>query len=85
MNPRFVTVALRSRLFEAGARLHFGTAVTSIQPDQVRLADGRVIAHHQVVLATGAWTPGWPTWRSLSLAGEPVKGQMLRLDLPTEL
>lgn len=82
VNPRLVTVALRSRLFTAGANLRFGTAVKAIHPDHVRLADGHQIAHHQVVLATGAWTPEMASLAGLALDGEPVKGQMVRVDLP---
>ncbi|HYE05637.1 MAG TPA: glycine oxidase ThiO [Planctomycetota bacterium] len=81
VDPRLATAALRADAGARGVDLRYGTAVTAIADDVVHLADGARIAHDQTVLASGAWTPALARLAGVDLAGEPVKGQLLRLQL----
>lgn len=57
-------------------------AVRRLHPGAVELEDGILLEAERVVLASGAWTPGLAALAGIALAGEPVKGQMLRLAAP---
>jgi glycine oxidase len=80
VNPRLVIAALVTACQELGVSLRRGVAVTEIGHKQVRLADGAAVRGDVVVLASGAWTPALAQLTGIKLEGEPVKGQMLRLE-----
>jgi glycine oxidase len=75
VDPRRACAALIGRL---GDRVRYGAPAAVIGERQVVLADGRTIAADEVVVAAGAWSPALAHLCGLTLAGEPVKGQMLR-------
>lgn len=77
VNPRLVTAVLRDRCAAAKVRLRYADAVTGLDGTTLTTATGRESFDH-VVLASGAWTPALATLARLPLAGEPVKGQLLR-------
>ena len=85
VNPRLVTAALVRACAAAGAAVRYGCAVAGLEPGAVVLGDGTRLAADEVVLASGAWTPELARLTGLDLPGEPVKGQMLRLDAPDGL
>ncbi len=76
VNPRLFTDRLRERCRDLGVTMRYRCRVDQLTADGLE-ADG---AHHQatVVLASGAWTPALATASGIVLAGEPVKGQLLR-------
>ena len=94
VNPRLVCTRLQAAASEAGATIRYHTPVTGISAvgdsgasgangnsgdSNVTLGDGEVIPGDEVILASGAWTPGLAALAGIELPGEPVKGQMLRL------
>ena len=86
VNPRLVCTRLQAAASEAGATIRYHTPVTGISAGgDVTIGDGEVIPGDEVVLASGAWTPGLAALAGIALAGEPVKGQMLRLRAPDGL
>lgn len=78
VDPRRACQALVERLAAAGCPVQYGSAVAGITTAGVTLADGGWVAADLVVVASGAWTPELARLSGLALAGEPVKGQMLR-------
>lgn len=82
VNPRLVCTRLQAAASEAGATIRYHTPVTGCDDAGVHLANGEIIAGDEVVLASGAWTPGLAALAGIDLPGEPVKGQMLRLRAP---
>ena len=72
VNPRRLTSALRAACAARGVELRYGTAIAALYG----LAD-------LVVLASGAWTPALARLAGIELAGEPVKGQLLRFAMPS--
>lgn len=88
VNPRLVCLRLQAAASAAGANIRYHTPVTAISANaanaangnsSVTIADGEVIPGDEVILASGAWTPGLAALAGVDLPGEPVKGQMLRL------
>jgi glycine oxidase len=75
VDPRRACAALAARL---GDRVRYGAPATAIGDRTVRLADGSDLEAEVVVVAAGAWSPALGRLCGLPLAGEPVKGQMLR-------
>jgi glycine oxidase len=85
VNPRLVCARLPDAITRAGGELRYHTAVTALEPGRVVLTNGEVLPSDEVVLASGAWTPGLAALAGVDLPGEPVKGQMLRLRAPDGL
>ncbi len=79
VNPRLVCTHLQAAASAAGAAIRYHTAVTAITKDGVIANGGELLPSDEVVLASGAWTPGLAALAGVDLPGEPVKGQMLRL------
>jgi glycine oxidase len=79
VNPRLVVTALTQACARLGVALRFGVGAASIAGGTVRLLDGSAVAGDEVILASGAWTPELARLSGIALAGEPVKGQLLRL------
>jgi len=79
VNPRLVCTHLQAAASHAGATIRYHTPVIAITDGNVIIGDGEVIPGDEVVLASGAWTPGLAALAGVDLPGEPVKGQMLRL------
>jgi glycine oxidase len=85
VDPRLVAAALVLAARQAGAVLHTGAGVRSVECDGERvtgvaLEDGSVVQAGQVVVAAGAWSAlleGVPA--SAQVPVRPVKGQTLRL------
>jgi glycine oxidase len=80
VNPRLVVLALQQACARLGVDLRFGAPAASISGGTVHLNDGSAVSGDEVVLASGAWTPELARLSGIALAGEPVKGQLLRLD-----
>lgn len=78
-NPRLTCERLRAACAATGVDVRFSTAVADLRDDGVVSAAGERFTADEVVLASGAWTPSLARLTGLTLAGEPVKGQMLRL------
>ena len=79
VNPRLVCTRLQAAASAAGATIRYHASVTAITGDGVSVGDGDFIPADEVILASGAWTPGLAALAGIDLPGEPVKGQMLRL------
>lgn len=79
VNPRLVCTRLQAAAAEAGATIRYHTPVQAIVPHGVVVTAGEVVDGDEVILASGAWTPGLAALAGIDLPGEPVKGQMLRL------
>lgn len=79
VNPRLVCMHLQAAATAAGAVIRYHTPVHGIDARGVHVGDGEVVPGDEVVLASGAWTPGLAALAGVDLPGEPVKGQMLRL------
>lgn len=85
VDPRRATAALATAAAAAGVEVRYASPVERLVPGTVLLSTGERIPAAQVVLAAGAWTPALAALAGIPLAGEPVKGQMLRLDAPEGL
>jgi glycine oxidase len=79
VNPRLVCTRLQAAASAAGATIRYHTAVTAITSTGVIASGSELLPSDEVVLASGAWTPGLAALAGVDLPGEPVKGQMLRL------
>ncbi len=79
VNPRLVVGALQQACARLGVDLRYGAGAASIDGGTVRLNDGTAVSGDEVLLASGAWTPELARLSGIALAGEPVKGQLLRL------
>ena len=79
------TLALSRAAQSAGARVHIGEArglaSTGRRVDKVRLGDGE-IACDAVVVAMGPWSADAGRWLGIPMPIEPVKGEILRMNLP---
>jgi glycine oxidase len=82
VNPRLVCDKLKTVITEHGGHLRYHTAVQGLAGSQVGLSNGEWLEGDEVILASGAWTPQLAAMAGVELAGEPVKGQMLRLRAP---
>lgn len=82
VDPRSLARHLAARCVELGATLRYGTAARAIDGGTVELESGEHIVGDQVVLACGAWTPELARLSGIDLHGEPVKGQLLRINAP---
>ncbi len=78
VDPRRTTTALGAAL---GPAVCYGERAVAIDGTRV-VTDRRQLEADLVVLASGAWTPDLAALAGLDLPGEPVKGQMLRFELP---
>lgn len=78
-DPRRTTSELMARL---GSAVHVGERAVTITGTTVVTDYGRTLEADLVVLASGAWSPDLAALTGLHLPGDPVKGQMLRFDLP---
>lgn len=85
VDPRLASAALRTRLAALGVELGYARAVARIAPGEVVFADGTVRRAAHVIIASGAWTPALAAAAGIDLPGDPVKGQLLRLDAPDGL
>ncbi len=85
VNPRLVCTRLQDAASACGTVIRYHSPVRAIAAGRVELSTGEVIASDEVVLASGAWTPGLAALTGIDLPGEPVKGQMLRLQAPDGL
>lgn len=77
VDPRRLVGALAAAARGRGVAIRYDLPVERIRPGLVAAA-GRDWEADAVVLAAGAWSPGLAQASGLDLAGEPVKGQMLR-------
>ncbi len=80
VDPRRLLSALHSACGARGVILRYGEAVERIEDTRVALRSGSALACDLAVVASGAWTPALVRATGLALAGEPVKGQMIRLE-----
>lgn len=80
---RFVA-ELAARVGTAGARIHGGDAVVSIDPDAglVRTASGAQWRARDIVIALGAWSPLLARQLGLRLPVQPGKGYSITSTLP---
>lgn len=85
VDPRRVLAALHAACVAAGVVERCGPPVEGLDGATLRTADGASHAYDEVVLASGAWTPGLAVLAGFALAGEPVKGQLIRLPGPLRL
>ena len=80
-----LTLALAAAAQRNGARLHAG-AVSGIEGDGRRVGAVRcgpdVLPCAAVVFALGPWSQGAAGWLGAPLPVEPLKGEILRLDVP---
>ncbi|MBA2479542.1 MAG: glycine oxidase ThiO [Planctomycetes bacterium] len=84
VDPRRVVAALRQACAAAGVELRYHVAVSAVEPGLV--ADGAGTARFdEVILASGAWTPDLARLAGVELVGEPVKGQLIRFQVPDGL
>ena len=84
LNSRAYTVALSKAAERHGATLRTGV-VTGLRTHagraaRVILADGELACDH-VVLATGPWVKEAERWLDISIPVEPLKGEILRMEL----
>jgi glycine oxidase len=79
VNPRLVVQALQQACARLGVEVRYGAGAASISGGTVLLSDGAAVCGDEVLLASGAWTPELARLSGIALAGEPVKGQLLRL------
>ena len=77
VDPRRLTAALRRACAQCGVDLQYGTSVSHVARGGIHTANGAE-ACDLTVLANGAWTPALAQLAGISLAGEPVKGQLVR-------
>ncbi len=84
VNPRLVTARLRSACATLGVDLRYHCTITAIAAGCIEYAE-KTQHFTEVVIASGAWTPTLARTSGLALIGEPVKGQLLRLDAPDGL
>lgn len=90
-NPRLIR-ALRSWLVEAGVHIQEGVEVTRLEVGAGRVSgldvrrDGRIthLPAAQVIVAGGAWSAGLLAETGLDLAIRPVRGQMIRFEIPPD-
>lgn len=85
VNPRLACLRLREACAALGVDLRFGAAVARLDGTRGVTADGATLTADEVVLASGAWTPALAALAGIALAGEPVKGQLLRFAAPDGL
>lgn len=85
VNPRLICLRLREACAALGVDLRFGVAVAHLDGTRVIGADGSTLTADEIVLASGAWTPALAQLAGITLLGEPVKGQLLRLAAPDGL
>ncbi len=81
VDPRRLLAALHGACGARGVALRYGEAVASVEDGAVALQGGGALACDLAVVASGAWTPALVRATGLALAGEPVKGQMIRLEV----
>lgn len=85
VNPRLTCLRLREACAALGVDLRFGAAVARLDGSRVVATDGDTLTADEIILASGAWTPALAHLAGITLAGEPVKGQLLRLAAPDGL
>ena len=91
VDPRRLLVRLQHACAAAGVALRYGARVAQLGAGAgsgagtVRMHDGSLLGGDWVVVASGAWTPALAQATGIDLAGEPVKGQMLRLQAPDDI
>lgn len=82
LSPRLVEAFARAAAL-GGAQISEGTEVVHLEPQGSRVITARtrteLIAAHQVILATGAWTNFLSAQLGISLPIGPLRGQLLRL------
>lgn len=85
VDPRRLLHALTQACASAQVTLRYATPVERILPDGLTLVSGERLPGELTVIAAGAWTPALARASAVALAGEPVKGQMVRLQAPDGL
>ncbi|MBA3708814.1 MAG: FAD-dependent oxidoreductase, partial [Planctomycetes bacterium] len=80
VDPRRLLTALKAACSSLGVELRYQAAVEGLQPGEV-VSGGVTTAYDEVVLASGAWTPALARLAGIDLAGEPVKGQLIRFQV----
>jgi len=79
------TLALVEGAEKLGARLVYGEVIGLEREDarfRVKLSRGQEVEAEKVVLAMGPWTGSGPSkWLGFSVPVEPLRGQILRLEL----
>jgi glycine oxidase len=85
VDPRRVLPALRAACQAAGVVDACGSPVTTLEAGGARTADGILHEVDELVLASGAWSPGLAALVGVAMSGTPVKGQMVRLAGPCRL
>lgn len=80
VDPRRLTSALRQACAQRGVDLRYGTAVSAIVQGGIQTGD-TLEPCDLTVMANGAWTPALAQLAGISLAGEPVKGQLVRFNV----
>ena len=77
VHPRLMTMVLRDHCARSGVELRYGEPVKQVGDGMVQTSRA-AISVDTTVIASGAWTPALAAATAVPLAGEPVKGQMLR-------
>lgn len=77
VDPRRLTAALRQACAQRGVDLRYQTPVINLAPGCIHTQQGPETCD-LTVLANGAWTPALARLAGIPLAGEPVKGQLVR-------
>lgn len=85
VDPRRLARALVAACERAGVLLRYRTRVERIAPGVIDLSGAAPLRCDQTVLASGAWTPELARVSGIELSGEPVKGQLARLEAPDGL
>lgn len=82
VDPRRTLLALQGACSAAGVDLRYACPVTGLDGSRLRMGGGSWLEADAILLASGAWTPALAGLAGRDLAGDPVKGQMLRLQAP---
>jgi len=85
VDPYRFVLALTAAVEKMGGAVHYAAAVglqaKGGRATRVRLADAATLEADNIVLAMGPWTPQAEAWTGLSIPVEPLKGQLMRLQV----
>ncbi len=85
VDPRRLLLRLHAACHDRQVELRYGAGVAGITPEGVQLSQGGTLPCDLVVVASGAWSVALARSTGIALSGEPVKGQMVRLQAPDGL